>query len=63
MQQQNEFIEQNENELQQKNEAEGEIQKLKRKINEISNQNNVELQEKSENIQKLTEQLDFKRYL
>ena len=62
VQQQNEFIEQNENELQRKSQAESEIERLHKKITEISNEKSNDLNDKTIQIDKLTEQLNFKRY-
>ena len=62
VQQQSEFIEQNENELQRKSAAEGEVERLHRKISQISTQKSNELEEKTIQIEKMTEQLNFKRF-
>ena len=61
VEQQNQFIEQNETELNQRNQVEGEVQKLNRKILEMKNSYAKESNDKNDIIAKLEEQLEYKR--
>ena len=61
VEQQNQFIEQNETELNQRNQVEGEVQKLNRKILEMKNSYAKESNDKNDFIAKLEEQLEYKR--
>jgi DNA repair exonuclease SbcCD ATPase subunit len=61
VEQQNQFIEQNETELNQRNQVEGEVQKLNRKILEMKNAFAKESSDKNDFIAKIEEQLEYKR--
>lgn len=61
LQQQNEFIDQNEKEIQKKSVFETKVKQLNDKLNEAGRKNKQDLLDKDYKIEELEEQLQFKK--